>query len=68
MGRLNSLLFHLSSFFCSDQRLAGLRREYQQTRAAPGYEELDAARRRVLEYDPQRVSAPACMQLCGYEY
>ncbi|CAG06694.1 unnamed protein product, partial [Tetraodon nigroviridis] len=39
-----------------DQHLAELRREYQQNRAAPGYEELDAARRRVLEPDPQRVS------------
>ncbi|XP_068165619.1 par-3 family cell polarity regulator beta a isoform X2 [Antennarius striatus] len=41
----------------SDPRLQGLRREYQQARAAPGYDELDAARRRVLEHDPQR-SAP----------
>nr|XP_033471997.1 par-3 family cell polarity regulator beta a isoform X1 [Epinephelus lanceolatus] len=40
----------------SDQRLQGLRREYQQARAAPGYDELDAARRRVLEHDPQRVA------------
>lgn len=46
--------------FCSDQRLPGSRREYQQARAAPGYEELDAARRRVLEHDPQRVSVRAC--------
>lgn len=41
---------------CSDPRLQGLRREYQQARAAPGYDELDAARRRVLDYDPNRVS------------
>ncbi|MEQ2177399.1 hypothetical protein GOODEAATRI_003105 [Goodea atripinnis] len=34
--------------------LEGLRREYQQARAAPGYEELEAARRRVLEHDPNR--------------
>ncbi|XP_056883337.1 par-3 family cell polarity regulator beta a isoform X3 [Takifugu flavidus] len=40
----------------SDQRLPGSRREYQQARAAPGYEELDAARRRVLEHDPQRLA------------
>ncbi|XP_041637870.1 par-3 family cell polarity regulator beta a [Cheilinus undulatus] len=40
----------------SDQRLQGLRREYQQARAAPGYDELDAARRRVLEYDPNRMA------------
>uniref|UniRef100_A0A3Q3BAE3 Partitioning defective 3 homolog B n=1 Tax=Kryptolebias marmoratus TaxID=37003 RepID=A0A3Q3BAE3_KRYMA len=40
----------------SDQRIQGLRREYQQARAAPGYEELDAARRRVLEHDPQRMA------------
>lgn len=44
---------------CSDQRLQGLRREHQQARAAPGYEELDAARRRVLENDPNRVSEMA---------
>lgn len=46
--------------FRSDRRLPGSRREYQQARAAPGYEELDAARRRVLEHDPQRVSVRAC--------
>lgn len=44
---------------CSDQRLHGMRREYTQARAAPGYEELDAARRRILEYDPNRVSVRA---------
>lgn len=44
---------------CSDQRLQGLRREHQQARADPGYEELDTARRRVLEHDPNRVSAMA---------
>ncbi|XP_026217952.1 par-3 family cell polarity regulator beta a [Anabas testudineus] len=40
----------------SDQRLQGLRREYPQARAAPVYEELDAARRRFLENDPQRMA------------
>ncbi|XP_059184214.1 par-3 family cell polarity regulator beta a [Centropristis striata] len=40
----------------SDPRLQGLRREYQQPRAAPGYDELDAARRRVLDHDPHRVA------------
>ncbi|KAI3365948.1 hypothetical protein L3Q82_009780, partial [Scortum barcoo] len=40
----------------SDQRLQGLRREHQQARAAPGYEELEAARRRVLEHDPNRMA------------
>ncbi|XP_069554508.1 par-3 family cell polarity regulator beta a isoform X1 [Brachyistius frenatus] len=40
----------------SDQRLLGLRREYQQARAAPSYEELEAARRRVLEHDPHRMA------------
>lgn len=40
----------------SDPRLQGLRREYQQARAAPGYEELDAARRRVLDHDPHRMA------------
>lgn len=47
-------------FFYSDQRLQGTRREYQQARAAPGYEELEAARRRVLEHDPHRVSGDTC--------
>uniref|UniRef100_A0A8C2ZPG3 PDZ domain-containing protein n=2 Tax=Cyclopterus lumpus TaxID=8103 RepID=A0A8C2ZPG3_CYCLU len=40
----------------SDQRLQGPRREYQQARAAPGYDELDAQRRRVLEHDPHRMA------------
>ncbi|XP_014865971.1 PREDICTED: partitioning defective 3 homolog B-like isoform X2 [Poecilia mexicana] len=40
----------------SDQRIQGLRREYQQARAAPAYEELEAARRRVLEHDPNRMA------------
>ncbi|XP_068561524.1 LOW QUALITY PROTEIN: partitioning defective 3 homolog B-like [Cebidichthys violaceus] len=40
----------------SDPRLQGLRREYQQARAAPGYDELDAQRRRVLEHDPHRMA------------
>lgn len=40
----------------SDQRVQGLRREYPQARAAPVYEELDAARRRVLENDPNRTA------------
>ncbi|CAJ1086915.1 partitioning defective 3 homolog B-like isoform X3 [Xyrichtys novacula] len=40
----------------SDPRLQGMRREYQQARAAPGYDELDAARRRVLDYDPNRMA------------
>ncbi|XP_065807874.1 par-3 family cell polarity regulator beta a isoform X1 [Labrus bergylta] len=40
----------------SEPRLQGPRREYQQARAAPGYEELEAARRRVLENDPNRMA------------
>ncbi|XP_060888365.1 par-3 family cell polarity regulator beta a isoform X2 [Labrus mixtus] len=40
----------------SDPRLQGPRREHQQARAAPGYEELEAARRRVLENDPHRMA------------
>ncbi|XP_077407650.1 par-3 family cell polarity regulator beta a isoform X2 [Vanacampus margaritifer] len=40
----------------SDQRPQGMRREYPEARAAPGYEELDAARRRVLENNPHRVA------------
>lgn len=54
-----TLLTIVYAVFCSDQRLPGLHREYQQARAAPGYEELDAARRRVLDHDPQRVSVRA---------
>ncbi|XP_019734038.1 par-3 family cell polarity regulator beta a isoform X2 [Hippocampus comes] len=37
-----------------DEWSQGMRREYP--RAAAGYEELDTARRRVLENDPQRVA------------
>ncbi|KAM6893471.1 par-3 family cell polarity regulator beta a [Xenentodon cancila] len=37
----------------SDHRSQRL--DYQQARVAPVYEELDAARRRVLEYDPLRL-------------
>ncbi|XP_077407644.1 par-3 family cell polarity regulator beta a isoform X1 [Vanacampus margaritifer] len=40
----------------NDQRPQGMRREYPEARAAPGYEELDAARRRVLENNPHRVA------------
>uniref|UniRef100_A0A3Q2XV33 PDZ domain-containing protein n=1 Tax=Hippocampus comes TaxID=109280 RepID=A0A3Q2XV33_HIPCM len=40
-----------------DEWSQGMRREYP--RAAAGYEELDTARRRVLENDPQRVSLTA---------
>ncbi|XP_022624091.1 partitioning defective 3 homolog B-like [Seriola dumerili] len=40
----------------SDPRYQGLRKEHQQPRAAPVYEELDAARRRVLENDPHRMA------------
>ncbi|XP_054864521.1 par-3 family cell polarity regulator beta a isoform X2 [Amphiprion ocellaris] len=47
----------------SDQRVQGLRREYQQARAAPAYEELEVARRRVLEYDPNRM-APRGAESC----
>ncbi|XP_070813770.1 par-3 family cell polarity regulator beta a [Chaetodon trifascialis] len=51
----------------SDQRLQGLRREYQQARAAPGYEELDAARRRVLEHDPHRMAPRESQPVPRYE-
>ncbi|XP_075872937.1 par-3 family cell polarity regulator beta a [Nelusetta ayraudi] len=41
----------------SDQRLQGRRdQQHQQPRAAPGYEELDSARRRVLDHDPHRMA------------
>ncbi|XP_029942262.1 partitioning defective 3 homolog B-like isoform X2 [Salarias fasciatus] len=43
----------------SDQRVQAPRREQQQqqqARAAPGYDELDAARRRFLEHDPHRAA------------
>ncbi|XP_024150100.1 par-3 family cell polarity regulator beta a [Oryzias melastigma] len=39
-----------------DSSPQGPHREYPQARAAPGYEELDAARRRVLDHDPHRVA------------
>lgn len=45
--------------FSSDQRLQGRwdqQQQQQQHRAAPGYEALDAARRRALNHDPHRVS------------
>ncbi|XP_055019653.1 partitioning defective 3 homolog B-like [Boleophthalmus pectinirostris] len=44
------------------QRNRGQRREHPVSRAVPGYDELDAARRRVLEYDPNR-SAPRSNEL-----
>ncbi|XP_061654790.1 par-3 family cell polarity regulator beta a isoform X3 [Phyllopteryx taeniolatus] len=40
----------------SDQRSQGMRREYPQARAAPVYEELETARRRLLESNPRRVA------------
>ncbi|KAM8873072.1 par-3 family cell polarity regulator beta a isoform 1-T1 [Synchiropus picturatus] len=43
----------------SDPRLPGLRPNYPQARAVPGYEDLDAARRRVLDYDPNRMAPRA---------
>ncbi|XP_035533945.1 par-3 family cell polarity regulator beta a [Morone saxatilis] len=48
-------------------RLQGLRREYQQARAAPGYEELDAARRRVLDHDPNRMAPRESRPVHYYE-
>ncbi|XP_056157071.1 par-3 family cell polarity regulator beta a [Lampris incognitus] len=38
-----------------EQRVQLMRRELQQARIAPSYEELDAAHRRALEYDPHRM-------------
>lgn len=35
------------------------RREYQPSRVIPGYEDLDAARRRALDYDPNRLAPRA---------
>ncbi|KAG7502365.1 partitioning defective 3-like B-like isoform X1 [Solea senegalensis] len=40
----------------SDQHFQGVRQDYPRSRAAPVYEDLDAARRRLLENDPNRVS------------
>ncbi|XP_038136556.1 par-3 family cell polarity regulator beta a isoform X1 [Cyprinodon tularosa] len=51
-----------------DQRIQGLRREYQQARAAPGYEELEAARRRVLEHDPNRMAPRAAESRPRHRY
>lgn len=47
------------SFFISlslSERVQKLRRELQQARAAPAYEELEVIRRRALDHDPPRVS------------
>ncbi|XP_039998182.1 par-3 family cell polarity regulator beta a isoform X2 [Xiphias gladius] len=52
----------------SDQRFQGLRREYQQARAAPVYEELDAARRLVLENDPHRMAPRAAESQPAHRY
>ncbi|XP_035006506.2 par-3 family cell polarity regulator beta a isoform X1 [Hippoglossus stenolepis] len=41
----------------SDPHFQGMRREYQPSRAAPVYEELDTARRRALDNDPNRMAA-----------
>ncbi|XP_060923246.1 par-3 family cell polarity regulator beta a [Limanda limanda] len=41
----------------SDPHFQGMRREYQPPRAAPVYEELDTARRRALDNDPNRMAA-----------
>ncbi|CDQ73370.1 unnamed protein product [Oncorhynchus mykiss] len=38
------------------ERVQKLRRELQQARAAPAYEELEVIRRRALDHDPPRVS------------
>ncbi|KAM4602177.1 par-3 family cell polarity regulator beta a [Polymixia lowei] len=40
----------------SEQRVQALRKEFMQARAAPSYEDLDAARRRVLDHDPHRMA------------
>lgn len=52
---------------CSDQQIQSERREYQQTRAAPVYEDLDAARRRILENDPNRVRLPVFLHIHGFK-
>ncbi|KAM8904452.1 par-3 family cell polarity regulator beta a isoform 3-T3 [Spinachia spinachia] len=51
----------------SDLRLEGMRREYQQARAALGYDELDAQRRRVLEHDPHRMAPRGADSLPRYD-
>ncbi|XP_041711601.2 partitioning defective 3 homolog B isoform X2 [Coregonus clupeaformis] len=38
------------------ERVQKLRRELQQARAAPAYEELEVTRRRALDYDPPRMA------------
>ncbi|XP_044201364.1 par-3 family cell polarity regulator beta a isoform X3 [Thunnus albacares] len=52
----------------SDQRLQGLRREYQQARAIPAYEELDNARRRALEHDPNRMAPRGAESRPAHQY
>lgn len=56
------------SFFISlslSERVQKLRRELQQARAAPAYEELEVIRRRALDYDPPRVSVRTCACACA---
>ncbi|XP_058507970.1 par-3 family cell polarity regulator beta a isoform X2 [Solea solea] len=43
----------------SDQHFQGVRQDYPRSRAAPVYEDLDAARRRLLENDPNRMAQRA---------
>ncbi|XP_067349670.1 par-3 family cell polarity regulator beta a isoform X2 [Channa argus] len=50
----------------SDQR--AVRREYPHARVAPVYEELDAARRRVLENNPQRMAPRGAESRPVYRY
>ncbi|XP_028985382.1 par-3 family cell polarity regulator beta a isoform X2 [Betta splendens] len=52
----------------SDQFVQGVRRDYQQARAAPVYEELDAARRRVLDNDPNRMAPRGAESRPGHRY
>ncbi|XP_072299281.1 par-3 family cell polarity regulator beta a [Eucyclogobius newberryi] len=51
-----------------NQSDGGPRREHQASRAVPGYDELDAARRRALEYDPNRMAPRANETLPSHHY
>uniref|UniRef100_A0A8C7YE05 PDZ domain-containing protein n=1 Tax=Oryzias sinensis TaxID=183150 RepID=A0A8C7YE05_9TELE len=52
----------------SQNKQQGPHREHPQARAAPGYEELEAARRRVLDHDPQRVICCVFSRRDPYDY
>lgn len=51
-----------------NQADGGVRREYQTARAIPAYDKLDAARRRAIEYDPNRMAPRAADSRPAHQY